>query len=41
MEELLSDASKRAIRYLDGLDERHVFPAPEAHERLAALEFDH
>jgi glutamate/tyrosine decarboxylase-like PLP-dependent enzyme len=40
MEELLSDASKRAIRYLESLSERRVFPAPEARERLAELAFD-
>lgn len=40
MEELLSDASKRAIRYLESLGERRVFPSPEARERLAELEFD-
>jgi glutamate/tyrosine decarboxylase-like PLP-dependent enzyme len=40
MEELLSDASKRAIRYLESLPERRVFPPPEARERLAELEFD-
>ena len=39
MEELLSDASKRAIRYLESLGERRVFPLPEARERLAELEF--
>ena len=40
MEELLSNAAKRAIRYLEGLGERHVFPSQEARERLAELEFD-
>ena len=40
MEELLSDASKRAIRYLESLGERRVFPAPEARDRLAELEFE-
>ena len=40
MEELLSDASKRAIRYLESLGERRVFPSPEARQRLAKLEFD-
>src|SRR4051812_39902953 len=34
MKELLSDASARAIRYLDGLPERAVAPAPAA---IAAL----
>lgn len=40
MEELLSEASKRAIRYLESLDDRRVFPSPEARERLIVLEFD-
>jgi len=40
MEDLLSDASKRAIRYLENLGERRVFPSQEARERLAELEFD-
>jgi glutamate/tyrosine decarboxylase-like PLP-dependent enzyme len=40
MEELLSNASKRAIRYLESLDERRVFPAPEVREHLAELEFE-
>ena len=40
MNELLSNAAERAIRYLEGLDERRVFPSPEACERLAELEFD-
>jgi len=40
MEELLSDASKRALRYLEDLGERRVFPSPEARQRLAELEFD-
>ena len=40
MEELLSDASKRALRYLESLGERRVFPPPEARERLAEFEFD-
>ena len=40
MKELLSNAAKRAIRYLESLGERRVFPAQEARERLAELEFD-
>jgi glutamate/tyrosine decarboxylase-like PLP-dependent enzyme len=40
MQELLSDAAGRAIRYLEGLGERRVFPSPEARERLAELECD-
>jgi glutamate/tyrosine decarboxylase-like PLP-dependent enzyme len=40
MEELLSNASKRAIRYLESLGERRVFPAPEVREHLAELEFE-
>ena len=40
MEELLSDASKRAIRYIESLGERRVFPPPEARQRLGELEFD-
>lgn len=40
MEKLLSDASKRANRYLESLGERRVFPSPEARQRLAELEFD-
>ena len=39
MEELLSNAAVRAIRYLESLNERRVFPPPEARERLAELEF--
>ena len=40
MKALLSNAAERAIRYLEGLGERRVFPSPEAHQRLAELEFD-
>jgi len=40
MKELLSNAAKRAIRYLESLDERRVYPSPEARERLAGLAFD-
>jgi glutamate/tyrosine decarboxylase-like PLP-dependent enzyme len=40
MEELLSNAGERAIRYLESLDKRQVFPASEARERLAGLEFE-
>lgn len=40
MKELLLDAATRAIRYLEGLDGRRVYPAREARERLAQLEFD-
>jgi glutamate/tyrosine decarboxylase-like PLP-dependent enzyme len=40
MEELLSDASKRAIHYIESLGERRVFPSPEARQRLAELEID-
>jgi glutamate/tyrosine decarboxylase-like PLP-dependent enzyme len=40
MKELLSNASKRAIHYLESLGERRVFPSPEARERLADLEID-
>ncbi|MDT5092922.1 MAG: hypothetical protein QOH60_2285 [Mycobacterium sp.] len=37
MKELLEDVSKRAVRYLDGLDDRPVAPRVEDVERLAAL----
>ena len=37
MDELLRDASERASRYLDGLPERRVSPAPEALAGIAAL----
>ena len=37
MHELLSDATARAIRYLDGLDARGVTPTPEALMRLTKL----
>jgi glutamate/tyrosine decarboxylase-like PLP-dependent enzyme len=40
MKELLSNASKRAIRYLEGLSERRVFPFQEARDGLSELEFD-
>jgi len=40
MEKLLSNAAKRAIRYLESLGERRVFPSKEARECLAELEFD-
>lgn len=40
MKELLSNAAKRATRYLESLGERRVFPSPEARERLAEFEFD-
>jgi len=40
MKELMSNAAERAIRYLEGLGERRVFPSQEARERLAELEFD-
>jgi glutamate/tyrosine decarboxylase-like PLP-dependent enzyme len=40
MKELLSNAAKRAIRYLESLGERRVFPSPEARGRLAELEFE-
>ena len=37
---LLEDAAKRAIRYLDGLDDRSVAPIPEAVSELTNLEGD-
>jgi glutamate/tyrosine decarboxylase-like PLP-dependent enzyme len=37
MDQLLRDAASRAIRYLETLDERAVFPPQEARARLAAL----
>ncbi len=40
MEKLLSNAAKRAIRYLESLGERRVFPSQEARQRLAELDFD-
>jgi hypothetical protein len=40
MKELLSHAAERAIRYLEDLPERRVFPVPEACQRLVELEFD-
>ena len=36
--ELLNQAAGRAVRYLEGLDERPVFPAPEALAGLAAFD---
>ena len=38
MQELLDDAAKRAIRYLDGLDHRGVAPDSNALARLAELD---
>ena len=38
MRELLDDAARRAIRYLDGLDARGVAPAPAAVAALAELD---
>lgn len=38
MRDLLRDAAERAARYLEGLDERPVFPAPAALAGLAALD---
>ncbi len=38
MEALQHEAARRAARYLDGLDERRVFPAPEAVARLAQFD---
>jgi glutamate/tyrosine decarboxylase-like PLP-dependent enzyme len=38
MQELLDDAAKRAIRYLDGLSRRRVAPEPAALARLAELD---
>src|SRR4051812_37283022 len=35
--DLLRTTTENAIRYLDGLDERSVFPTPEAIARLAEL----
>jgi glutamate/tyrosine decarboxylase-like PLP-dependent enzyme len=40
MKELLSNAAERAVRYLESLNERRVYPAQEARERLAELEID-
>ncbi|HYW01747.1 MAG TPA: aminotransferase class V-fold PLP-dependent enzyme [Candidatus Acidoferrum sp.] len=40
MRKLLEDASQRAIRYLERLDERNVAPTPEARSQLAMLESD-
>ncbi len=38
MNELLEDAAKRAIAYLEGLDSRSVAPTPEAIEKLKLLD---
>ena len=38
MRALLNDAAARAIRYLDGLNERAVVPSPEAVARLCELD---
>src|SRR4051794_26732034 len=38
MHDLLDDAAKRAIRYLDGLDGRGVAPDPAALARLSELD---
>ena len=38
MRELLEDASRRAIAYLEALDNRRVSPEPKALERLAELD---
>jgi glutamate/tyrosine decarboxylase-like PLP-dependent enzyme len=38
MKELLADFLSRALRYIDGLDSRHVAPSAEAVERLALLD---
>lgn len=40
MKELLSDAADRAIRYLEGVNQRRVYPASEARKRLDELDFD-
>src|SRR4051794_20388527 len=37
MSELLRETAERAIRYLDGLDERSVVPPPEAVNQLSRL----
>ena len=36
--DLLRDAAARAVRYVEGLEERDVVPTPEAMERLAELD---
>ena len=36
--ELLEEAARRALRYLDGRDERPVFPGPDALSTLAAFD---
>jgi len=38
MESLLADVSKRAARYLDGLNSRPVAPTPAALARLSQLD---
>src|SRR5271157_5291604 len=38
MNELLEDAAKRAIAYLEGLDSRSVAPTPEAIDKLKLLD---
>jgi glutamate/tyrosine decarboxylase-like PLP-dependent enzyme len=38
MKDLLEDAAKRAIRYLEGLDSRSVAPTPEAIDKLKLLD---
>jgi len=38
MRELLTGLIDRALRYIDGLDERRVAPSDEAIERLALLD---
>src|SRR5271157_917910 len=38
MKELLEDAAKRAIAYLEGLDSRSVAPTPEAIDKLKLLD---
>ena len=40
MKKLLSNAADRAIRYLESLGERRVFPSPEDRQRLAELAFE-
>src|SRR5262245_23976620 len=37
MNELLSDAARRAIRYLETLEDRPVFPRPDSRARLPEL----
>ena len=38
MQDLIKDAARRAICYLEGLKERNVAPPPEAVERLKRFE---